>query len=242
MPDLSAPLGAILELVGPLLKRVVRTFLATAFGVAVVVLLTLAQCLYIVRDSGSWAIVVTAALTLISGFVLGWILALKNAVSAAVLVGLTKLDLGRRVLALLFDRLLAVQDDQYLGERGSTLAQRLEKLPLLEAEVRMREVTDGLLGQRAQQRGARGYVARKVQRSTLHRVERLTLASFRKADAEYGGVDLIRVRDDLSSRINPTLERAVRAAGRRLIYLSLSLFVGASVSAALLLRAVTGQS
>jgi hypothetical protein len=74
MPDLSAPVGALLEIVGPLVGRALRTFLATSFGMGLFVLVTAGVGVAIASDAGPYALGAVGAISLVGGVAVsgGW--------------------------------------------------------------------------------------------------------------------------------------------------------------------------
>jgi len=223
MPDLSAPVGALLEVIGPLVGSALRSFFATTAGMVVLTILVVGGGVVICASEGPWAMAAAALLAVVVGCVVGALLALKRAVAAALVAGLKKLQLGRRALGMIFSRLLDVSEDDAMGERGASLAKKAERLPLAVAEARLAGVVNGLVGERAQKKGFRAAIARRIQASALRRVESLTLKQFRGQDAQHGGVDLILVRDELSERVDAMVAGAVQAASRKLTLVAISL-------------------
>ena len=161
---------------------------------------------------------------------------MKRAVTAALAAGLNKLGLGRRAMGMIFSRMLNVSEEEAMGERGAAVARKMERLPLADAEGRLRAAVEGLLGERAQQRGFRAWLARKIQAAALRRVEAITLVQFRKEEAAHGGVDLILVRDELGGKIDGLAGGAVEAAGRKVTAVALAVVLLVAIGGAFAIR------
>jgi len=199
-------------------------------------LLVMGASLVIAAPEGGWAMLAAALLSLVTGVVAGSMLAVQRAVTTALSAGLERLGLGGRALKMIFERVLRVREEEQMGERGKAAAQVTERVPLAEAEARLERAVNGLLAERAGKRGVRAWFARKLQAAALERVRALTLARFRSADAEYGGVDLIMVRDQLGEKIDATLVQTLRAAATKVTLLALSLVLLLSLGGAFAIR------
>lgn len=214
-------MGALIDLVGPLVGPAIRSFLSTAAGMVVLTILVMGAGVAICAPEGAWAMAAAGVLALVVGAVAGGMLSMKRAVTAALAAGLNKLGLGRRAMGMIFGRLLDVSEEEALGERGRAAAKTLERLPLSDAEARLRRAVTSLVGERAQKTGFRAFIARKIQETALRQVEKVTLAQFRKENAEHGGVDLILVRDELGVKIDALAGSAVESAGRKVTFIAL---------------------
>jgi hypothetical protein len=159
--------------------------------------------------------VLAAVLLLIALVVFTGVLAVKNAVMRGLLHGLQKLALGRRVLGVLFAK-LGVTEDGTQGERAGAIVRTIERIPLREAEVRLRGAVNAVLAERAEKTGMRAWLARKLIALAVTRIEAITLARFRSEDAKSGGVDLLIVRDELSKTIDQRLASTVASRLKRL--------------------------
>ncbi len=229
-------MGALLDVVGPLVGPALRAFLATTAGMIVLTLLVMGASVVIAAPSGPWAMAAAGLLSLVVGVVAGSMLALKRTIATALTAGLERLGLGGRALRMIFDRLLAVREEDSMGERGAAGAKMLERVPLAEAEARLERAVENLLAERARQRGLRAWLARKLQAAALERVKSVTLARFRSADAEHGGVDLILVRDGLGDKVDAMLVDTMRAAATKVTALALSLVLLLSLGGAFAIR------
>ena len=208
MPDLGPVFGAILEVFGPVIGAALKALLRTVFGMVLLgVVVTVATVAFVAQ--GSWlrgsiaAAVLLVALAIVTG-----ILAVKNAVMRGLLHGLEKLALGKRVLGVLFGK-LGVTDDSTQGERAGAIGRTVERVPLREAEDRLRGAVNSVLAERAGKTGFRAWIARKLIASAVTRIEAIPLARFRSDDAKAGGVDLLVVRDELSATIDQTLASTI---------------------------------
>lgn len=208
MPDLGPAVGALLEVFGPVIGAALKALLRTVFGMVLLgVVVTVATVAFV--SQGAWQRgVLAAVLLLIALVVVTGVLAVKNAVMRGLLHGLQKLALGRRVLGVLFAK-LGVTEDSAQGERAGAIGRTVERLPLRDAEARLRGAVNAVLSERAEKTGVRAWLARKLIASAVTRIEAITLARFRSQDMKTGGVDLLVVRDELSTTIDQTLASTI---------------------------------
>jgi hypothetical protein len=83
----------------------------------------------------------------------------------------------------------------------------LERVPLAQAEARVKTAVRDLLAAPSERGGLTGFAAGRLRARLLRSVEVYTLARFRERDQAEGGVNLAAVRDDLAGRIDGALER-----------------------------------
>jgi hypothetical protein len=205
MPDLGPLVSSLLELIAPLMGRSLRSLLATAAGMALFTLLLTIGAVLVAADGSVLQGVLGAVLALVLGTGVGVVLSGKRAVGAALAEGVRRLALGNKVLGLLFVHLLRVEASQALGERGVAVARATERLPLAQAQARLEGTMRDLLSAAPAGGGVKGWLARKVQEKALGEIEAITLARFREQGAQEGGVDLIKVRDELAAKIDGLL-------------------------------------
>lgn len=164
-------------------------------------------------ERGLWS---TPLVLLLCG-VLTALLAVKRAVLTALIRGAERFTLGQRVAQALFGALLGVKDDGApAGERGNALAQRAEKLPLAEAEARLRSAAARLRSS-AGADGVRGFFAARLHEALVEKIEAVTLARFR-GDAA-AGVDLLKLRDELSRSADQLVSDRLRGTRLQLTVL-----------------------
>ena len=155
---------------------------------------------------------------------LGTALVTKRAVFAGLLGVLDKRRLGAAVLGRSFDLLLPAA-----ATPGALTV--LDRVPLAEAEDRLRRATASLTSA-APERGVLGWIGQRVEERVVAAVEAMTLARFR-AEGE-NGVDLVRVRDELTGQVDGAIAAHLRAARRKLTLLVLAGSVGGSLLVAAL--------
>ena len=228
MPDLGPAFGAILELFGPVIGAALKALLRTVFGMLLLGAAVMGGTIWYAAQ-GSWLRGLIAgalcgiALTIVTG-----VLAVKNAVMRGLLHGIEKLGLSARLLRMLFNQ-LGVTDESELGERAGAVGRAVERIPLAEAEKRLRGAVEALLSQRAAKPGMRAWLARKVMAATLERVEAVTLARFRADGAALGGVDLRVVRDELGVGLDEAIGNTIASKLNALNIVIAGLFVAFSV-------------
>ena len=236
MGDLGPLFQGLAELLKPLLGEGLKSFFRTvAVGVAASPLLA-ALCAWIAAGGSFWRGLVAALVALGCSGVAMVFLAGHRAAWRMLAVGLGKLELGRRALGVVFERLLQLGGDGEHGERGVGVARAAERVPLAEAERRLSQAVTGLVRATGDGRGVRAWLRRSLQRKLLELVQRVTLARFREEGAKAGGVDLLKVRDELSARIDRLLSEQVRSALNRMTALALLGVTVASVAVAFALR------
>jgi len=205
------------------------TFLIlTGAGVALAVV-----SYYFLRDH-PWYGVIVAALAVVEGVGTGVVLGAKRAVVMAAAHALGTLRLGRALLRLTFEHLLGDVEGREPGERGGRVARGLERLPLAQAE----RLLSRAVGAAAGEADTGGWLRRALQARLLSMVQRYTLARFREDGARHGGVDLLRVRDEVEERVDEALVEKVRGGLRlwtALVILGLPAVVAAQTYVALAL-------
>ena len=197
--------AAIIEfgrLFTPLVKRAFLVFLSTSIGLAVLTCTMLYVSWSVAGASGAKNGWLAVACTLVIFVIGGFMLAVKRALSSAVIEGLSKFDLGPKLLTALFTKMLQVEDDQVHGDRGIAAARTTEKLPLRQAEERLRAATQSFLNAPAEGGGLGGKLRRKMLASLIEKIEAVTLEEFRQEDQESDGVNLTLVKDKLGQEIN----------------------------------------
>jgi hypothetical protein len=237
MPDLGPLVGALGQLVMPLLGKALGSFVRT-IAVSVAATPLLAALCAVVAANGSWVRGVLGALVgIVAGGIAGVMLAGKRAIFSALMEGLGRLGLGNRAVGLVFDGLLKVNEEEVHGDRGVQPARLAERVPLADAENRLSMVVQRLCNASDEGRGIRAWLRRKIQQRLLGLVEQVTLSRFREQGAQAGGVDLIKVRDELSALADRKVSELAQGAIGRTTRMVLGLTVLGSVAVALLIRA-----
>jgi hypothetical protein len=157
---------------------------------------------FFVLDSHSrWAAAIAAVVAVFEGIVTGALLGSRHATAAAAAHALGHLRLGGAAVRFVFERLLGVRDQMEPGDRGARLVEAGRKMPLAEAERLVTEKMDDL----SKTAPAPGWLATKIRSKVLRAVEAITLSRFREADAQEGGVDLMRLKTELEATIDERL-------------------------------------
>jgi hypothetical protein len=205
MVDIRPLGGQLARVAWTALRSFVGTLaLLSAAGIALAVV-----SFYFLRDHpvyGALAAVIAGAEGVATGVVLG----AKRGVVMALAQALGELRLARAVVRLVFGRLLGVAEGEEHGERGGRVARAAERLPLAEAERRLTGVVRDVAGET----GKGGWLRRTIQARLLALVQKYTLARFREEDAAHGGVDLLKLKDDLEGRVDDALVKKVRGGLR----------------------------
>ncbi|MCB9535634.1 MAG: hypothetical protein H6704_05150 [Myxococcales bacterium] len=160
------------------------------------------------------------ALSLLAWAAIASPVAVKRAVAAGLGAAAEVVKPGRGILTELFARILGVHDDALMGQRGGAVTRAAENLPLREAEARLRAAVEAMAQAPLEGAGARAGLRRRIRDAALARVERLTLAQLRAADAPASGVDLGAARDALIERVDAALIEGAADAARRFTLLA----------------------
>ncbi|WP_437878252.1 hypothetical protein [Sorangium sp. So ce513] len=196
--DLRPFMQGVASALGPAL----RSFFLTA-AVMSLVALGLAGASYAIAADGSalrgaLAAVVALALCTVIGFTLSW----KRALGVGVLSVVRAKRLGGTLVAAVFERLLGVSEQAEAGARGGRVAQAVERVPLNDAVKRLRLAVIHRVQAAPQGGGLRGLLRRKIEAKLLGAIETMTLARFRDEANQKGGIDLIKVRDELAEGVD----------------------------------------
>lgn len=142
------------------------------------------------------------------------VVAVKRALLMALYRGARRAKLGERTVQSIFARL----------PQGA--AQAAQKLPLQQAEERLRTAVAAVLGEE----DSAGFLTGRLHRLLVERIEALTLSRLRQEGQD--GVDLVRVRDDLAARADDALCDSLQGARLKLtvLYVGLTLLMALLVS------------
>ena len=188
----------------------VRSFVGTVL-VATAAGILLAGLSYLFVREFHWSYGVLAVVAALGeSIALGIWLGGKRALAAALAYGLGVLRLGRSLVRLIFERMLSLRDEGEPGERGGQIARGLERLPLAKADDLLMRAARAVTGEI----GQGGWLRRKVQGRLLEAVRKYTLARFREEGAKRGGVDLLKMKDELEQTIDDSLVERVRGGLR----------------------------
>jgi hypothetical protein len=199
MADLGPALGALSELAAPLLGRAFKAFIATTFGMITLGVLVALGSVYALADKGAKHMLLGAVCALLLFTVGGFALAGQRAVGSALLEGLRRAQLGTRTVRALFSALAAT--------RG---AQALERLPLAQAEEKLRAVAHQIITSPVEGGGLRASLGRKIRDSMVTKVEALTVKRFRAEGGDAGGIDVKKIGDELAAKADEALADQVR--------------------------------
>ena len=152
MGDLGPAVGSLPEIVSPVLGAAFRALLRTVFGIVLLVLTCIAGSVWLGAQGSVLRGVIAGLLCLVAGVVVTGIVALKNAMLRGVLAAVEKVSLGQRAVRLVFTY-IGVRDETTQGERAGAVGRLAERVPLRDAEVRLRGAVQGLLKERADKLG-----------------------------------------------------------------------------------------
>jgi hypothetical protein len=216
MPDLSAPIGGLFELLNLVLRPAIQAFLRTTAGMIVLGLLLAGGSFYWAAQGSSLRGVLAVLLACGLCAVFGLMLAVKRAVARGLLHGVQKLKIGSRLLKPIFHHVCGVsgkgQPDSITGAIGANV----QSLPLAQAEERLSDAVRDLLAAPDAGGGLNGWLRRRLQVRLVRSIQKLTLKRFRKAGKQDSGIDLWQVRDELADtidrRLGEQIQRGMRSA------------------------------
>jgi hypothetical protein len=187
----------------------VRSFLGTLALLTAAGITLAAASGYALWDRPAYALI-AAGIALLEGVGAGAVLGAKRAVVVALAYALGKLRLGRALVQLVFDHLLGDLEGQEPGERGGLVVRQLERLPLARAERLLGRAVRAAAGEAR----TGGWLRRAIRARLLALVGKYTLTRFRDEGARHGGVDLLRVKEELEGQIDVALVNKVRGGLR----------------------------
>ncbi len=231
-------LGFLWDYLKTLVGVALRSFALTLAGMVALGLVLAGVSYYLASEASVARGVLAALAAMLICAILGFIVAGQRAVAVALMRGLTEKRLGDATFGLILERLLGMPGEGAVGERGGKVAQALERVPLAQAEARLREAVDGLLSAPQKGGGLGGWLRRKLQTRLLGTVHEITLARLRQEGAEHGGVDLLKLRRRLGDSIDGLVISRIRGYAVRGTALTVAVAVGACLALALLLQRV----
>lgn len=183
----------------------VRAFLGTACVVMLGGMALAGAAYWFVRDAHYSHAVLAVALVLVESAAIAAALGWKHAVAATVTHGLGSLRLGRSLVRLVFDRVSASVAQADADGGLALAADGLRRLPL----ARTQQLVDGAIRSLADD-GHGGWTRRQVRRWLFRVVRKYTLAQFREAETEHGGIDLLAVRTQVEETIDGAIVHRLR--------------------------------
>jgi len=235
MADLGPAFEALLDLLGPLVGRALRAFAGTVVGMCV---LSVVACIVSFELAAQGSVlrgVASVAASLVVFGIAGGLLAVKRALGSALLHGFARLSLGAKTSRVLFERMAGVDFAGAHGDRGPSAVRFAERVPLAEAEARLVAATDWLL--RTDERTT-GFIRKRLRRAAIDRVATLTLARFRSDASQHGGVDIARVRDQVTTQVDAVVTKSISGGLLKVTLAIVAAAWVASIAASLLIRRV----
>jgi hypothetical protein len=204
----------------------VRAFVGTIIVLTLAGVVLAGLSSYFLREHEWWYGVGAAVLAIVEAETIGVLFGAKRAMVMTIARGLGILRLGAMIVGVVFERMLGIAAQEEVGERGGRIVQNLERLPFAQAEALLSGAVRDLTGDAAQA----GWLRRKIQAWLLELVRKYTLARFRAEGAKHGGIDLLKVKDELEQTVDDALVQKVRG-GLRLW--TLLIVIGLPVAVAL---------
>lgn len=236
MPDLGPAVGGMLDLFGPIAKQLLgplfKALLKSTLGTLFLAAVLLGVAFYVSSRNPHGHPLLAALITLVACAIIGGMLIVKRTVLSGLRYGIAQLQLGQRTVGALFARALGVSNKEaaQAGERGNVLARTVERLPLAQLEAKLRDAASFL---RSDAGGARGFLLGRLHRMLVDKVESLTLSRVRAEGDQAGGIDVIKVRDELAAGVDMKLLGMIDGMMMKVTMLLVLLMAGISVVAAL---------
>ena len=206
----------------PLARLAVRVFFNTALGLTMIC----AAMAYAAWQSTVWMSPKQSALTIgtvILIFVIGgFILSVKRAFTSILIEAVDSLDLGPKLMDLIFSQMLEVESKDIHGSRGVSMVRVAENLPLKTAEGRLTHAVQRVLQAPTDQTVKVGYVKKRFLTLLLDKVHRVTLAEFRRVNQAGECIYLILVQERLGEEIEARILDLTRSAGNKTTLLFVS--------------------
>jgi hypothetical protein len=214
MSDLGPAVGAIFELLSPIVGPVFKAMFRTVFGMVALVSFAVIGSVWFASQGSMLRGLLAATLCLVSGAIVTGVLVMKNGMLRGLLAAVERVSIGKKTLSLVFSKLGV--DESGANENRTGLLGTAERIPLAQAQAKLQTVVQSVLQERAEKTGFRAWISRKLMYALLERVEALTLARFRDENASSGGVNLLKVRDELGGSIDSMIGLQVQSQANRL--------------------------
>lgn len=220
MPDARQVLNAAADIAGPALASFFKTallmsLLAIGMGIA---------SYFIASDGSTLRGLLAVLAALIACGVIGFTASWKQALAGGALALLRKQKIASLLLSVVFDKALGISDESQAGARGGQLAQRIERIPLNDAVSKLRLAVIHRIKAAPMGGGLSGMLRRKAEATMLGYLEQISLARFRDEANREGGVDLLKVRNELANTID---EMIIDRIGSAMLKTTLLLAAGA---------------
>jgi hypothetical protein len=194
---------------------------------------------YLLRAYSGYAIL-AVVLTIIESLACGVVVGIKRATVIAAAEGLRSARMGRFGVRLIFERILGTGGDPATDEK-CRIAQGIEKIPLAQAEQRLTDAVSAILRVDSNAPNRPGWFRRVIQAQLLAGVKKFTLRRFRTENAQAGGVDLVKIGDELENTVDDVLANQLQSKARWLTVFVFGGLVLAVVAQALGLRLLAGM-
>jgi hypothetical protein len=182
--------------------------------------------------------VVVAVLVLAGCTAAGVPLGVHRATTRTLLELIRRCRIASTIVSAMFNRLLGLSDTDPHGQRGTQAAQRIEGMPIAQAEAELDRAIVETLRVRSEGGGLRGWIMRKVHARLVKELRRLTLYECRHSLAPSGKIDLVRVREALVIHADGMIESHLLGTSARLTRLVVAALCVVLPVAAYLLRQV----
>lgn len=238
MKKLGSAVGSTARFLGRGFRDLLSSFL-WGLGVAIVRLslfaLVLSASSFAIAARGSvFRGALAAGIAILSCIAFGSVVSIRRALLYALVTAAEKQRIAGRIAATILDGLLGGTEE---GAK-SRVARSVERIPLAQATELLRDAIRTRVGETRSRRWLFGILGRRLERSLLRLVERVALDRFR-ADAEHGGgVDLLKVRNELNENADRWIVDLVRRPLAKLTWILASAAALASLGAAFALRQI----
>jgi hypothetical protein len=221
-------IGFVMEAIAPSIGRAFSIFLKTTAGLVLLSAIFLYGSYWYASQTSSLHGWLSLGGTFVFCVIGSSTIAGKQTLTSIIIHTLEEYKLGSKTIPLLFHYILAVDDKDDQGTRGTQIAQLSENLPLKEAELLFTNAVNSLISTSTEKSGLSSWFKTKVSTFLLQKIEQITLAEFRTANQTAGGVNLILVRERLASEVDILLIKTIKSASLKSTLLILAAIALAS--------------
>jgi len=216
-----ASLSAVVKGIGRLTQVASRSFLGTLLAMGLLGITLACACYFLLARVHPAYGVLAGVLAFLECVFVGFVLATRRAVTAALVSGLVNERLGRWAVRLTFDHLLGPSAERPPGD--AVVIYVPQRVPVERAEAQLEQTQTALA--RTTPADSLGWIQRRLRDQLLDLVRGYTRVRFREASAAQGSVDLPGIRAELEEQIDDLLAKRLKRAVNRTTLLAVVLLI-----------------
>lgn len=183
-----------------------RAFAGTLFCLMLLGVIIASLSYYLLNQHHWFFAALAFALALVEAIIVGVLLGIKRATVMALTHAFGSLRLGQLLVRLIFENMLGIAETTNANQPAATPRHALEFLPLAHADELLSNAVRRLTGENK----PRGWVRRKINTQLLLLVKKYTLARFREEGARHGGINLLKMKQELEQNVDAMLIEKVQ--------------------------------